>query len=254
MSRLLLFVLLATFALGLHAQQIPWEPSFREPYTVPKSFVGLSAQSGLSIHEASLTYLDDIYGIPCCTYEGGTGIPLAIGVSSEHWAMANLSVGGDALIAWETTAFATNPSVVPRANGEDLRTRYEMSASMAWLSLSLGAKYRIMQSPWTVGVRLAGNVLLNSTMTHKEVVLGPDSYFFLTDPPSKEIFLPTTGISDLHSFVLLPAVQVSYDLPLSYPVYVSPYIGIGTTLGSFSEQQPWGVTSVSLGVRLLHGL
>lgn len=254
MIRSLPLVLLLVVACNLGAQQIPWEPSFREPYRAPQTFIGLRAQSGLSIHGASLTYLDDIYHIPCCTYEHGTGIPFSIGISTENWVLPDISVGADASVLWETASFATSPLVVPRSNGEDLRTRYEMAASTSWLTLGLHANYRLARSPWTIGFRMAGSVLLSSTMAHKEVVLGPDSYYFISDPPSKEVQLPVASISDLRGLTLQPGMQVAYDLPLTLPVYISPYLGVGTIIGSLSEQHRWGVTTVSIGVRLMHGL
>jgi hypothetical protein len=91
-------------------------------------------------------------------------------------------------------------------------------------------------------------------MTHREVILGPDDYFFVTDPPSKEYELPTASLSDVRGFVVRPALAVTYDVPLSAGYYVSPSLKLETIIGSLSQKHSWSSYGVSLGVSLARGL
>jgi hypothetical protein len=97
-------------------------------------------------------------------------------------------------------------------------------------------------------------VLLGNEMQHKDIVLGPDDYYFVTDPPSKEYQLPTSAFSDVSGTVLRPVVAVSYDVPLAFGYYLAPSLRLETTVLSLSRQHRWSAMGVSLGVTLNKGL
>jgi hypothetical protein len=236
------------------AQQLPWTPSLRNPYTAPATFVGIDASVGYSMHSASLPYLDEIYSIPCCTYEQGSGAPLGLAAVVETWVMPSIAASASFGITSESVVFTTNPITIPRVGKPDLQTRYILEHQQSWVSLALGSRMRLSRSPLTIGLKLSANVLIGSASKHKEEVVGPEDYYFLTDPPSKEYVLPETRLADVASLVLRPAIVVSYDMPLTYGYYLSPQLRIERTLGSLSRQHTWSATTISLGLTLYKGL
>jgi len=237
-----------------HAQQLPWTPTLRKPYTAPTAFVGIDASIGYSLHAASLPYLDEIYAIPCCTYEDGSGTPFAIAAVVETWVAPNTAVLASVGVSSESLTFTTDPISIARTGKPDIQTKYVLEHQQSWASFALGSRVRISSSPVTIGVRLSGNVLVGSAVVHKEVVVGPEDYYFLTDPPSKEYVLPESRLADVAGFVLRPAVVVSYDMPLTYGYYASPYLRVEQTIGSLSRQYSWSSSAVYLGLTVYKGL
>lgn len=237
-----------------HTQQLPWNPSLRHPYTAPSTFMGIDASIGYSMHSASLPYLDQVYSIPCCTYEQGSGAPFAVSAVIEKWVMPSITVSASLGISSESLAFTTDPITIPRVGKPDLQTRYVLEHRQSWMSFALGSRMRIHASPLTVGFRLSGNVLVGSASQHKEEVVGPEDYFFLTDPPSKEYILPETRLTDVSAVVLRPAFVVTYDMPLTYGYYASPQLRIEQSLGSLSSKHSWSATTISLGLTIYKGL
>lgn len=239
---------------GASAQQLPWSPTLRYPFTAPTTFIGFDVSLGYASHTARLPYLDEVYGIPCCTYESGSGAPIGLSGVIESWIVPTIAVSGSIGLVSEALTFATLPVTVPRANKPDLQTQYVLENQQTWAQIAIGTKMRVPASPLTVGVRLAGNVLMGSTMSHKEVVLGPDDYMFLTDPPSKEYVLPDVTFTDVSGFVVRPSIAVTYDVPLAYGYYIAPSLRLETTMSSLSRQHAWNSTTISVGVTLFKGL
>ena len=250
----LMAIMIACMSLPLAAQQIEWSPSFRRPYEAPKTFVGVDASLGTAWHDADLPYLESIYSIPCCTYQEGASRPFSIGVAAERWILPTVAATASLGLRMESIAFATSPSTLPRNGKPDVVTQYQLDAAVTSLTLGVGAKTRLSGTPVTVGLSVSGNVLLASEMTHKEVVLGPDDFYFITDPPSREYILPTSSLSDVAGFVVRPVLAITYDIPLALGYYIAPSIRCEPMLGSFSRQHSWGMIGVSVGATLYRGL
>ncbi len=250
----LIAIMVTCMSVPLAAQQIEWSPSLRRPYEAPRTFVGIDASIGTAWHDAELPYLESIYSIPCCTYREGASKPLAVGFSAETWILPTVAATASLGLRMESTSFTTSPAVLVRNGKPDVLTQYQLDAAVTSVTLGVGAKTRIASMPITVGLSLAGSVLLASEMIHREVVLGPDDFFFVTDPPSKEYVLPTYSLSDVAGFVMRPMLTVTYDIPLTLGYYLAPSIRCETLLGSMSQKNSWGAIGVSVGATLYKGL
>lgn len=238
----------------VQAQQIAWSPTLRKPYAAPTTFVGMEASAGYTWHNAQLPYLEDVYNIPCCTYETGASVPRALGITVESWLLPTVALSAAIGVRMESAAFSTSPLVVPRNGHADVVTQYQLDANISWLSLGGGAKFRISATPISVGLSLAGNILMSSELSHKEIVVGPEDYYFLTDPPTKEMSLPVSSFSDISGLVVRPAVSLSYDIPLTDGYYLAPSVRCEATLGSISQRHSWGTLGVSFAIALYRGL
>lgn len=250
----LIAIMLVCMSCPLAAQQIEWTPSLRSPYEAPRAFVGIDASIGAAWHDADLPYLESVYSIPCCTYQEGASKPVSIGFAAENWILPTVAATASVGLRMESIAFTTSPSTLPRNGKPDLVTQYQLDAAVTSLVLGVGAKTRLAATPITVGLSLTGNALLSSEMTHKEVVLGPDDFYFITDPPSKEYVLPTSRLSDVAGFVVRPVLTITYDIPVALGYYIAPSIRCETMLGSLSRQHSWGAIGVSVGATLYRGL
>lgn len=239
---------------SLHAQKIPWAPTLQYPYTAPTAFIGFDVTLGYSVHDASLPYLESIYNLPCCTYEQGSGLPFSVGLSYETWLLPATAVTASLGIRHEASSFSTAPIAIPRNGLPDVRTQYQLRSQSSWVRIGVGGKTRLGTTPMSIGIALYGDVLLSNDMQHKEVVLGPSDYFFVTDPPSKEYLLPTSTFSDVSSISLRPVVRVSYDIPLAFGYYLAPSLILETNVLSLSNQHQWSTFGVAVGVTINKGL
>jgi hypothetical protein len=239
---------------SIHAQKIPWAPTLQHPYAAPTSFIGFDAMLGYSVHDASLPYLESIYNLRCCTYEQGSAMPYSVGVSYETWLLPSAAGMASLGIRHEVSSFATEPVSIPRNGLPDVKTQYQLRSQSTWLSIGISGKVRLGATPICVAVALHGDVLLSNDMQHKEVVLGPDEFFFVTDPPSKEYLLPTSSFSDVSELSLRPALRVSYDVPLAYGYYLAPSLILETTALSLSNQHRWNSFGVAVGITINKGL
>lgn len=254
MSRIICSMLMVLALAKATSQQLPWTPSMREPYTAPEYFIGLEASIGTARHDANLPYLDALYGIPCCTYDSGRSMPYSIGLSVERWLLPTSALTFSAGIRSEATKFEAKPFVLPRNGLLPVTTQYVLDTRTEWLAIGIGAKTRLFSSPLTIALNLSGHIALGINATHREVVLGPDDYYFVTDPPSKEYQLPTVGLSDVATFVVRPSIAIAYDVPLSYGYYLAPTFRIETTAQSVSQHYEWNSTVLSVGFTFYKGL
>ncbi|MBM4178268.1 MAG: hypothetical protein FJ211_02915 [Ignavibacteria bacterium] len=254
MSRSACYLFMVLTSAAAVAQQIPWNPSMRQPYSAPRIFVGLDASVGIARHDAHLQYLDELYGIPCCTYDAGRSTPLSIGVTAEYWVLPTSAVTFSVGIRSESTRFEATPSVLPRNGLPPVTTQYVFDSQAEWLALGIGAKTRLFSSPLTIAANLGAHVRLGSGAIHREVILGPNDFYFVTDPPAKEYQLPAVGLSDISTVVLRPSLAIAYDVPLTYGYYLAPSIRIETTAQSISQRYKWNSTVLSVGFAFYKGL
>lgn len=238
----------------LHAQKIPWTPTLQHPYTAPTSFIGFDATMGYSAHDASLSYLESLYNLSCCTYESGSGLPFSVGLNYETWLLPATAVAASLGIRHEVSVFSTEPVAIPRNGLPDVRTQYQLRSQSSWVRIGVGGKMRLGATPVCVGFAVYGDILLSNDMQHKEVVLGPDDYFFVTDPPSKEYSLPTSAFSDVAGITLRPAVRVSYDVPLAFGYYLAPSLMLETNVSSLSNRHRWSAFGIAVGISINKGL
>ncbi|MFM8770634.1 MAG: hypothetical protein ACKOE4_01225 [Candidatus Kapaibacterium sp.] len=235
----------------LSAQGFDWQPSLRRPYQAPTMFVGLEAGMGLASHHGSLPYLEKDIANPCCSYENGSSTPIRIGLLAEYWFAPQQAVALQLGLVTQSAEFAAPISTYPRASGPPLATQYLLNANLTHLSLGAEFRQRIARSMVVVAAGARANVLVTSSMTNRETIVGPPEPVF-TDG-SRQAVLPTTGLDDAASVVLEPYLSVGYDVPLSFGYYVEPFLRVGTTLGSLSAAHTWHSSDISLGIRLMRG-
>lgn len=233
------------------AQGFDWQPTLRRPYHAPATFVGLEGGMGLASHRGTLPYLEKDIANPCCSYENGSSMPTRIGLLAEHWFAPQQAIAVQLGLLMQSVEFAAPIVTYLRASGPPLATQYQLHANLTHLSLGVEFRQRIPGSMVVVAAGARANVLLTSSMANHETVVGPSNATF-TDG-SREVILPTTGLSDAAPIVLEPNLSVGYDMPLSVGYYIEPFLRAGFTVGSMSASHPWRSSDVSLGIRLLKG-
>jgi len=244
-------VFVLVLAIELAAQGFDWQPTLRRPYEAPRMFFGLDAGTGLATHAGDLPYLENDIADPCCTYTGGTAVPLRIGALVEFWFAPRQAVALRIGLNRQSAGFESSVQSYPRSSGQPLETRYMMEANLTYLQLSGEFRQRMGSSMIMVMAGLSANVRMSASVTNREVIVGPAGAGFIDG--TTEQLLPTSGLDDAASVVLEPYLAVGYDLPLAFGYYLEPRLQFGYTLTSLSAIHPWRVLDVGLGVRLMKG-
>jgi len=238
---------------NLHAQGFDWQYNARFPSTSPIRFIGAEIASGYTMHNGSLPYLAKDLGFTCCTYENGTGIPLALGITGDYWVAGDWALTGSLGYRAHNASFSAKSDPLPLADGRIFQTEYVYASTLHYAAASVGARYRLLGTHVTIGGGVRGMVLLGTSATHTERILSPDDRYFNGNPPSKEIVHDTRGLPDAQRLMVVPYVQLGYDISISRGVYLSPTLTLGLPLMSVSSDATWRMTDVGIGVRLLRG-
>lgn len=243
---------LMALAHGMLAQGFDWQYSVRVPTSSPTRFLGAAFSAGAALHQGSLPYLETDIAVPCCTYERGTGLPLALGLLFEQWTSSNIAVYGSAGYRVMTATMSAQPSESePFADGRVLVTQYTYDARMHYADITAGMRYRLGNSHASVGAALRMNVIMGTSATHRHDVLSPSDYSFTTNPPSRSIEIPVVGVPDPTAVLLTPILTFGYDISLANGLYLSPLVHIGLPLMNTAEGVSWKTSDAGLTIRVL---
>lgn len=239
----------------LRSQGFDWQYSARYPTTSPTSFIGASLSAGYALHQGSLPYLEQDINIPCCTYDQGSGLPLGFGITYEQWLPSDLAIYGVMGYRMLTASMTAPPTEAePLSDGRLLVTQYEYDATMHYLDMTGGIRYRFDGTHLTIGAGLRLQALAGSSATHRHRVLSPSDYRFTTNPPSTVVDIPVTGVSDAAGFLAVPFLSVGYDISVMRGVYISPLFTIGLPLMSTAATATWQTTEMGMMLRLYRAL
>lgn len=254
MKALLLVAIVLVHTATVYGQGYAWEVSPRQPHIIPKTFIGVEATMSYALYPASLSYIEQTTGLRCCTYEDGTGVPIALAVVGERWVGSQVKISAGAGVSMAGASFVAPTQPIPLSNGQTLRTEYVLDGSLTYasgfgsVSLRLGRSHVLA----TLGARV--HAYLTGTLTQRERIVSPDGLTFTGQQPSREVILGQTFLDHATPVVVEPFAQFSYDIPLSYGIVLQPSILVGMPLGSLTTNDDWGMRSFGIGLRLVKGL
>lgn len=235
-------------------QGYEWEGSPREPLIIPRTYIGLEARASYATHTASLRYIEQELGITCCTYDNGTGLPLALSVVGERWVSSHMKISAGAGVSVVGATFVAPTQPVPLSNGQILRTEYVLDGSLTYasafgsLSMRLGTSHVLA----SVGARIHG--YLSGSLTQRERIVEPDNVQFTGQQPGSEVVIAQTFLQSATPLVIEPFLQLSYDVPLAVGLVLQPSIQMGLPLMSLSTVDTWRMQAFGFGIRLVKGL
>jgi len=245
------FLLLLAAVLPSAGQGFDWQYSARVPTPSPIRFLGGEVMSGWTVHTGSLPYLQSDLGLECCRYENGVGLPISVGVGGEYWVTGDVALMGTVGYRGQGAVFTTDGDTLPRAGKPPVITQYELSARLHYATVVAGAKMRLFETHVTVGLGVRLMVSIGSSSTQQEQVVQPSDYTF--ENGSTVVTLTTTSLNDLKPFIVIPYLQLGYDISIAQGMYLSPSFSLGLPLMSVTSGTSWHMTDLGVGVRLMKG-
>ncbi len=244
-------VLIASASVAV-AQGYGWQWSPRAPMSMPTRFVGVEVGGGVSMHQATLPYVEDL--VPCCEFTSGSGVPLRIAVYMEDWWKPETAVLFSGGVTLHRSQFTAQAAPLPDSGGREIVTEYLFDAALTYLTIGGGIRQRLFDSYLSVGLDLRASVNVAESYQLTERVVSPDDYYLKTNPPSKEQEWEPTVVDRAAVLVLEPSVSVQYDIPLGMGLVISPLVQVGMPILSLAPDASWRYVSVTGGVRLSRGL
>ncbi len=247
MKRILLILLFSS--LNLYSQGFDWQFSYRTPTDSPHLFVGINAQTDLSIHSGDINFSESL--IPCCRFDKGNGVNLIGGINSEYWLSGGeIAINASLNFKSLSSNFTANPDPIFYQN-DTLRTEIKFSNSLYYLQLAFAGKYRINMSHLYVGAGLRFDILLDNTFEHTERVTSVNHSFNDGTVVRK---INSGKISELSKVIIYPEIRFGYDFNLGLGLYASPNISMSVNLNNIAQDSKWKAFNFGLNISILKGI
>jgi hypothetical protein len=231
------------------SQGFDWQYSSRLPFSHPKVFWGISANSGIIANSGNFSFLED--HIPCCDYEAGDGRTTQAGLIVEYWHTGSLALSGGLSLTFNSSNFK-KIITVPRSDGMiDYFSKYQyfLDESRVYLGTDFGAKYRIQQTYFSVGGSISIGYNVSSSATHKERIIAPKTETFIDGKTERII---TNGIlRDYNDLLIVPNIFANYDFNLGIGYYTSLKIFAGLPLMSIVKVDNWREWKFGIGAQIV---
>lgn len=240
-------ILLILNSSSLFSQSFDWEVDNRLPFTIPKTYIGGGLSYGLSNYNGNINVNHQLIDI--AQFKDGSGDALNFSLNVEHWYKNNLAFQFS-LGYSKTTDNFNNQEIYPFFNDEDLVLRNEYSLNTSYLNLSIGSKYRLYDKI-NLALNLDYNTILSAEHIFIQNILLPDWYTFKNGTKQSEIFNDEN--IDSKNLILL-SLQVSYDIQLKYPSYISPFFSFSKNLNVQINNSDFNTYFVNFGVKYYFGI
>lgn len=230
------------FSTSVFSQGFYWENSVRQPFKIPKLYLGGNISYGTGTLFGNTNLSND--GTRCCTFSDGTSTDFSLGLSSEYWYFEDLVLGLDFNLKFPKFNFSRNQSL-PISPTDSVNLEYQLTQDQILLSFSPKIKYRLIAKLNSI-FRLNTLVLLSSDLIANQIVNTTNG------DNQSEFSLSNPELTDNSSFILIPEIGLSYDLILQYPMYLSPFISITYPLNYLNKENLKSF-NIKFGISIYYG-
>ena len=225
----------------------------------PAWYWGAYAGINLNTHNANFK---EIQGYPncCLQFENGTGLGYAIGgllqIPLNNSLSAGLRLGihnpSGTLLSNENIGFQfiRNPNAPFDTIGAPITVEHSIVANLLQIHIQPSLLYQISNSLF-LSASLGAYYVVNANFEQKETLISPSNATFLD---GKKMRNEANGIIPEYSQILLSGdIGMSYDIPISKHMFISPYISYHLPFISLSTLD-WKVNTLQLGLSFKNGI
>lgn len=225
----------------------------------PLWYWGAYAGINMNTHNADFK---EIQGYPncCLQFENGTGLGYAIGgllqIPLNNSLYAGLRLGihnpSGTLLSNENIGFQfiRNPNPPFDTIGAPITVEHSIVANLLQIHIQPSLMYQISNSLF-LSASLGAYYVMNANFEQKETLISPSNATFLD---GKKIRNEANGIIPEYSQILLSGdIGMSYDIPISKHMFISPYISYHLPFNSLSSLD-WKVNTLQLGLSFKNGI
>lgn len=241
--KILVFILVLFHYLSI-SQGFDWQVSVRKPFSVPKLYLGAFISYDNISYSGNFDLSEN--GTNCCNYESGNGRGLGVGISSEYWWRYNSTLG-ISLNFNQQNALFQNSEAIPSFFTDTTIFKYRLENVTYLGSLSLFGKYRIFKK-LNIGAEL--QVLFPIT---EKINASQDITEQSENDRTLSRVIQNPNLPELSSIVIVPGINISYDIAIAYPVYISPFIAFNFNINSLNSED-LSYFQTRIGFKVFSGL
>lgn len=233
--------------LGIYSQSFDWELSNRLPFQIPNLYLYGDLSYGLNYLNGEVVV--DTEQNNFIRFEDANGNNFRLSVGVEYWYLDNLTFNVGVGFSKMSDKFSQTENL-PIFNGEMLILENNYNSNYNNLSISLGSKYRLYDK-LNIGGMLIGNMAISANHNFEVEVLAPQWYLFRNGTKNSELF--NNKSNEIRGSLHL-AVELSYDIQLSYPIYISPYFQASRNIVSQYRNSEISFYMLNFGLRFNYGI
>jgi len=240
-------ILLILSSIHLNSQSFDWEVDNRLPFNIPKTYIAGGLSYGLSNHNGNININHQL--INNAQFKLGEGNNFNIYLEAEHWYKEDLTFNIIASYSTMSDFFSTNESY-PIFNGSILNLKNNYEINNKYLSIHLASKYRIYDK-LNLALSLAYNLEINSNHKFQQNVISPNWYTFRNGEKSSVVFDEENFNSNN---LIIISFNISYDIQLNYPTYISPFISFSNNLNNTINNSDINTYLINFGLKYYFGI
>lgn len=204
----------------------------------------------------------ELQGYPncCLQFENGTGLGYAMGgllqIPLNNSLYAGLRLGihnpSGTLFSNENIGFQfiRNPNAPFDTIGAPITVEHSIVANLLQIHIQPSLMYQISNSLF-LSASLGAYYAVNAEFDQKETLISPSNATFLD---GKRIRNQANGTIPEYSQILLSGdIGISYDIPVSNYMFISPYLSYHLPFTSLSTLD-WKVNTLQMGLSFKHGV
>jgi outer membrane protein OmpA-like peptidoglycan-associated protein len=225
----------------------------------PVWYWGTYAGVNINTHNANFR---ELQGYPncCLQFENGTGLGYAMGgllqIPLNNSLYAGLRLGihnpSGTLFSNENIGFQfiRNPNAPFDTIGAPITVEHSIVANLLQIHIQPSLLYQISNSLF-LSASLGAYYSVNADFDQKETLISPSNATFLD---GKRIRNEANGTIPEYSQILFSGdIGISYDIPVSKHMFISPYLSYHLPFTSLSTLE-WKVSTLQLGLSFKHGV
>lgn len=219
------------------------------------------AYAGVNINTYNANFRE-LQGYPncCLQFENGTGLGYAMGgllqIPLNNSLYAGLRLGihnpSGTLFSNENIGFQfiRNPNAPFDTIGAPITVEHSIVANLLQILIQPSLLYQISNSLF-LSASIGAYYAVNADFDQKETLISPSNATFLD---GKRIRNQANGTIPEYSQILLSGdIGISYDIPISKHMFISPYLTYHLPFTSLSTLD-WKVNTLQLGLSFKHGI
>lgn len=230
------------------AQGFDWMTDIRVPTQYPYVFGGVSAYGGYSLIKTD--GLQSAATPLCGIYDNGVGNSIGGSIRFEYWNESGLS-SWIMSAGFETRSYSFDDERTYTTRQQNNETQYQyqfvLTSSATLIFVECLYKHRFRSTHFHGAFGVSANVSAGKVTHQYGEITAP------SDRVSQESFGSADDVG-ITSFLIIPKVQVGYDLDMGNGLYSTPFFAIGLPLSSSIMNSKVNSLDLSAGIAIQYAL
>ncbi len=246
----LVFITMCFSSIGISAQGFDWQYSARLPFETPNFYYGAKIGFNSANINGKITFIEN--NIRCPKFDRGSEIDYYFDINIERWLEKNqIAILASLGYVYNNSKYSF-VDLVPISNKITAEYENKLNFLFSSINMSLGAKYRILQTHLHIGAAVEISANFAATYNVKEKILGPiEVPPFNTLPPSYEREVLAGKFYQIQPVVFSPKLELGYDLQLGLSKYITPVVSLSIPTMSIIKSDNVRKLAYSFGLRYL---